>query len=267
MGRDHRKLYLIDTVKLFPDMLKILLPMEGNHRHTVLIQIQEPRFSIHHRFYLRFRTVLQDLCKALLHIIRHRHKPCPAVGLRVYDSILHIPSTLQLMIYIDNTIFNIYIRNSQTDKLRNTQACMEQDVDPFVVPAKMPVVFNKLKELSFLFSRDCFPCYGVIHYNGSKLELEGIFTNQVIIHGHLKCRSYHTSDRMDGAVSATVLLQLDKSQPRVGQFHLVNPPAPELFFFEDIDHKLIADTGILPDPCFLCDIFLYKFQYGHISAR
>ncbi len=117
MRRNHRKLYLIDTVILFPDMLKILLPMQGNHRHTVLIQIQETRFPIHHRFYLRFRTALQYLCKALLHIIRHWHKPCPAVGLRVYDSILHIPCPMQLVIHIDNALLKINIRNSQTDKL------------------------------------------------------------------------------------------------------------------------------------------------------
>ena len=123
---------------------------------------------------------------------------------------------MQLMVYVDDTVLKIYIRNSQTDKLRNTQACMEQDVDPFVVPAKVPVVLDKLKELSFLFSRDCFPCYGVIHYNGSKLELKGIFTNQVIIHGHLECRSYHTSHRMDRTISTTVLLQFDKPQPRIG---------------------------------------------------
>lgn len=144
---------------------------------------------------------------------------------------------------------------------------MEQDINSLIIPAKVPVILDKFKELSFLFPRNRFPRYRIIYYNGSELELKGILAEQVVIHCHLKCRSYHTSDRMDGAVSATVLLQLDKSQPRVGQFHLVNPPAPELFFFEDIDHKLIADTGILPDPCFLCDIFLYKFQYGHISAR
>ncbi len=92
---------------------------------------------------------------------------------------------------------------------------MEQDIDSFVVPAKVLVVLDKLKELSFLFSRDCFPCYGVIHYNGSKLEFKGILAEQVIIHCHLECRSYHTSHRMDRTISTTVFLQLDQPQPRI----------------------------------------------------
>lgn len=41
MRRNLRHLYFIDFIALLYNMLKIFLPMQGNHRHLILIQVQK----------------------------------------------------------------------------------------------------------------------------------------------------------------------------------------------------------------------------------
>ena len=41
MGRDFRKLNFVNAVILIADMLKVMLPMKGNHRHVILVQKQK----------------------------------------------------------------------------------------------------------------------------------------------------------------------------------------------------------------------------------
>ena len=38
MGRDLGQLNFIDTIILLADMVKVLLPMQGNHGHIILVQ-------------------------------------------------------------------------------------------------------------------------------------------------------------------------------------------------------------------------------------
>ena len=51
MGRDLWELFFIDAVILLADMLKVFLPMQSNHRHPVLVQIEKAAFALNVRLY------------------------------------------------------------------------------------------------------------------------------------------------------------------------------------------------------------------------
>ena len=42
MGRDLRKLYFVDFIVLGADMLKVMLPVKGDHRHLILVRNRNP---------------------------------------------------------------------------------------------------------------------------------------------------------------------------------------------------------------------------------
>ena len=51
MGRDFGKLNLVNAVVFLQNMLEVMFPMEGDHRHIVLVQEQETRIPIDHRLF------------------------------------------------------------------------------------------------------------------------------------------------------------------------------------------------------------------------
>ena len=120
-----------------------------------------------------------------------------------------------------------------------------------IVSAKMLVVRHKFKESPFLLSCDCFSCHAVIHDNSSKLKFKRIFAYQIIINRHLKCRSNDTSNRVNGAVTPSVFLQLYQPALRVRQFNLVNSLFTKFFFLDNIEDKVIICFCVVPYPCFL----------------
>ena len=73
-------------------------------------------------------------------------------------------------------------------------------------------IFNKLQQISLLLSGDRFSGNRIIDNDGGKLKFKWIFTKQVIIYCHLKCRSENSPDRMNGTVSPSIYL-LELNQP------------------------------------------------------
>ena len=90
MGRDLRQLHLIDLVVLLYDMLEILLPMEGDHRHPVLIKEKESGMPANDGLDLRLCTRLQDPAEASLNLRRHGHHTGATFGLGVLNDIFHL---------------------------------------------------------------------------------------------------------------------------------------------------------------------------------
>ena len=90
MGRDLRQLHLIDLIVLLYDMLEILLPMERDHRHPVLIKEKESGMSSNDGLELRLSTRIKDLSEASLNLRRHRHHALSAFGLGVLDHLFHL---------------------------------------------------------------------------------------------------------------------------------------------------------------------------------
>ena len=89
-GGDLRQLHLIDLIVLLYDMLEILLPMERDHRHPVLIKEKESGMSVNDRLDLRLCSCFQDPAEASLDLRRHRHHALSAFGLGVLDHIFHL---------------------------------------------------------------------------------------------------------------------------------------------------------------------------------
>ena len=83
---------------------------------------------------------------------------------------------------------------------------MEQDVEHLVILAVHVIIVYKLKELSHLVFCDCLSCDCIIYQYSSKLESEWILYNNIVIHRHLKGRSKHSPDGVDGTVTFTILL-------------------------------------------------------------
>lgn len=111
------------------DMLEILFPVQGDHWHIIFVQIQKTDFPVYHRFCLWLFAVLNDFAETLFHLVCHGYKPCTALGFRLLYDILHIPFPLQLMIDVDNTVFQVNIRNRQPYKFRNPKSCLKKDWD------------------------------------------------------------------------------------------------------------------------------------------
>lgn len=102
MRGDFGKLNFIDFIVLVSDMLKVMLPVEGNHRHFILIQEQESGISTDDRFLSGCFPVVDDPSEAFHDLGAHRHIALTAFGFGILDDILHISGTLQLMIHTDS---------------------------------------------------------------------------------------------------------------------------------------------------------------------
>ena len=133
MGCDLRKLYFINAVVLIQDMLEVMLPMEGNHGHLVLVQKQEARIAFDDRLLLRRLSVGDHPAKAFHNLLAHGHIPLTAFGLGVLDDVLHITLALKLAIYPDTLVLEVDVRNGQPAKFGNPQPGIEQDVDSVIV--------------------------------------------------------------------------------------------------------------------------------------
>ena len=170
------------------------------------------------------------------------------------------------MVNVDLPIFHIHIRQRQTHKLGNPKPGLEQNIDTIIVFAKMLVTRHKFKKRSFLLSGNRFPCHAVVDYDGGKLKFKWILAYQIIIDGHLKGWSDNPPDRMNGAVTSTVLLQLYQPAFRVRLLHFVNPALTEFLFLNDIEDKVVIGLCIMPDACFLHEIFSYQFLHSHFTT-
>ena len=133
MRGDLRKLNSVDFIVLGADMLKVMLPVKGDHRHLILVQKQESGVSVHHRFLRRFLPVGNDPAEASHDFGTHGDKPLTVLGFGVLNDVFHGVSSLQLMIHPDSLLFEVNIRNRQSAELRNTQACIKKDEDPIVI--------------------------------------------------------------------------------------------------------------------------------------
>lgn len=133
-------LNLVDFVLLFTDMLKILFPMERNHRSAIFVQKQKYTVSLNHRLNIWIFSIFQNTLKAFFHFWNNRHHSCTTFGFRVFNYIFHISCSLELMSNDDSAIFKIKVTLSQPHKFRNTKSRLEQNKDTVVVFAKMLVI-------------------------------------------------------------------------------------------------------------------------------
>lgn len=225
MGCDLRKLYFINAVVLIQDILEVMLPMEGNHGHPVLVQKQEARIAVDDWLLLRRLSVGDHPAKAFHNLLAHGYIPLTTFGLGVLDDVLHITLALKLVIYPDTLVLEVDVRNGQPAKLGNPQPGIEQDVDSVIVFAVAVILLNELEECPLLRPGNGFSGHAVVDNHGSQLKAKGILADQVILHRHLKGRANHAPNRMDGTVASAILLQLNQPRLGIGQLYLVNAQA------------------------------------------
>lgn len=112
MGGNFGELYFVNAVILFPDVLKILLPVQRYHRHIVFIQKRESWIAVNHGFCLWRGTHRQNMFKTIIYVIHHRNKPCATGGFGILNDVIHMPVSLQLVIHINFPVFEIKVRYS-----------------------------------------------------------------------------------------------------------------------------------------------------------
>ena len=199
-------MYLIDTVVLLADMLKILFPMQRNHRAVVFVQKQESGVSLYYRLDLRLLSIFNDTLETRFYFRRHRHHSCAAVRFGIFNHIFHVSRSLELMIHDDFVVFKINVLDRQAHKLRDTKSGLEQDEDTVIILAEMIVVPDKFQKGSLLLPCDRFSGNAVVDHNGIQLKFKGVLIQKVVVHRHLESRSNHTTDRVNGAVAPSIVL-------------------------------------------------------------
>lgn len=94
MRGNFQHLDTVNPVVFLNDMLQILFPVKGNHRHIVFIQKQKSCISFHHRFNFWCLAVGNDSAKTRCDSFRHRHIADAFVSFWFFNYILHLCSTL-----------------------------------------------------------------------------------------------------------------------------------------------------------------------------
>ena len=125
MRGDLRQRDLKQTVIFFQCMLEVLLPVHANHRHTILVYVQESAVTVNHWFDFSFFPFFQDRLKTLVNILGHGKLPRTSVCFSALDSILHVGPTDQLVVDVNFPFSQIDVLHSQSTEFRNTHASME----------------------------------------------------------------------------------------------------------------------------------------------
>ena len=173
MRRDLRKLHAINAIILLHRMLEVLLPVHRHHRLSILIEPKESGVPVNHGLHLQLRPSGKNALKCFIHIVLHRNHSGTGIGLcRI--NVNQCPGLLKLMVNVDSSILHIQIMNCQSCKLRYTHPRLEQNVHPVIIPAVVRIIFDKIKERSFLLSCNGFTSSGIVDQHGHHLKLKRI---------------------------------------------------------------------------------------------
>ena len=247
MGSHLRYLLLVDRVELGDDALEVVLPMQGDQGHPVLVQVQESAQAVDFGLDLRSEPLGDDFAEALGDLIGHRDKPDALLGLRLLDHVAHLARPLQLPLDPDALRVEVDVGNRQAAELGYPQPGLEQDEDALVVTRIMPVALDELKEPALLFPRQRLPRYRIVHHDRGQLEIEGVLSHPVVLKRHPKSRAKDAANRMDTAVAAAIH-GLKTHEPRLGlrKRHLVDTHRPKRIFAQDVEHRFVAGARAVP---------------------
>ena len=144
MGCDIWHLYLINLVIPANHTVKSVFPMHGNQRHSFLIQKKKSSISTYHFLHFIFRSVLNDCSKHFCNFFCHWNYPCSGIRLCRLNHILHLRSSLQLMVDIDGFFSKSisFIVNPQNSEILIT--CMKKNVYYFIILAVNYIIMYKL---------------------------------------------------------------------------------------------------------------------------
>ena len=89
----------------------------------------------------------------------------------------------------NGVIDKIDILHGKATELWNTKACVEKDVESFIVFAVDVVLIDEVKELSHVTLADCLSPLAVVNQKALHLKVEWVLKENVIINRQLKSRS------------------------------------------------------------------------------
>ena len=267
MGCDLGQLHTVGLVVLVHSVGHVLLPVQRNHRHIILVQEQKTSVTVDHRLFPGFLSAFNDPAETSGDFIGHRHIADALFCFWCLDHILHFTGSLKLMIHLDPVLVKLDVRYRKTAKLRNAKAGIEQDEEGIVVAAVVLILFYKVEEVTLLLPSDGFTGHRVVHDDRCQFKLEGVLADQIIIHRQLKSRSKHSADGVDGTVAlAILLLQLDQPKLCVRKPHLIDPKLSEGIFLQQVGHGLVPGFGVGAHTGLDRQIFLYQFQHGVVTT-
>ena len=130
----------------------------------------------------------------------------------------------------------------------------------------MIVVLDKFQKGSLLFPCNRFSGNAVVDHNGIQFKIKGVLIQKIIIYRHLESRSDHTTNRMNGAVAPSIILQFNQPFLGIRLLYLINPFLSKDFLLDNVDDKPVVRHGIVANATLLTDILFYKLQHGQIAT-
>ena len=127
MGRDLRKLLLIDAVVLRHRILNILLPVQGDAGYLVLVEEQEATYPVDHGFACGVRAIQKNTLEARRDGVRHGNVADTALRFRTLYVTTHVAGLLELLVHPYATLIEVKIIHRETAGLGNAEPGIQGD--------------------------------------------------------------------------------------------------------------------------------------------
>lgn len=101
------------------------------------------------------RLLLLEAALPVRHQTAHGCKHSAAFCLGFLNHILHLRCPLKLMVYLDTLLVELKIGKGQPTELRDTQSCIEKNIDRIIVSAEMLIFLEKFQKLTLLLTGNC----------------------------------------------------------------------------------------------------------------
>ncbi len=265
MGRDLRKLLLIDAVVLRHRVLKILLPMQGDAGHLVLIEEQEAAYPVDHGFARRARAIRKNTLEARGDGVRHGNVTDTALRLRTLYVIAHVTGSLELLVHPYTALFEVEIIHREAAELGNAEPGVQEDEEGVVIAPVVLVVRHEIEEPALLLGGKGLACDHVVHQHGGKLEVEGIPADKVVLLRHLKRGLQDPAYCVNGAVALPMdVLEVDEPFLGLERRDVANTARAELVLCKVVEYRLVASAGGLLDRGFRLGVAQCKIVDRHV---
>ena len=172
---------------------------------VVLIQQQKSGVSVDDHLCFECLATSQDIFKALVRRIRHGNKTTATFGFCFLHIVLAAPLPDELVIHPDTTVLKIQIAFGQAAELAHPHPGFQQDYKLIVILAVGLVTPNKTHPDFLLLLGHGDSLLRVIGNDLHQLEVEGIFSDDILVAGHLKCQFDNAPHAGDGAVSLSTV--------------------------------------------------------------
>ena len=165
----------VNLVIFLNNMFQVLLPMKSDHWLIVLVEKQKSSISVYHRFYFRCYPIGKNTTETRHNFLAHRHIADTAFCFGRIDHILHLGSSLKLMVYLDTLLVELKIGDRQPAELRDSQPRVKENIDRIVVSAEMLIFLDEFQKITLLLTGNCFSGDGIVYDHRCQFKSKRIF--------------------------------------------------------------------------------------------